>query len=377
MKKPILTVLLIIFLLGLTLAPASAFPGDEADEQCAVLIAQANANGLPQPDCLLDTGLSAMEHRVAETEATIYPLPNVHQVIIDESIVFARKFRRLDVGTNIYDAPNGNVIRTVGDGLTLVSYIGLIEGWVQLRQHEWAPIDNTRTYDVSPFAGVEISAPLERPFAWMLVPAKPSLYPGGPPHEAYAEITRYQLMNIYGVEMVDGWEWYLVGPDQWVQQLRVSKVKPVQRPAEVLPDEKWIAVDLFEQTAMAYVGDQMVFATLISSGLPQWSTEEGLFKIYQRWVYGPMSGAAGWLGDAYYIENVPNIMYFNNDMALHASYWHDKFGYRQSRGCVNLSLMDAYWLYEWSRDDEDAWVYVYSSGEYRDDLPDWAVRPRF
>jgi hypothetical protein len=377
MKKWILTLVLTVFIAGLTLTPAHAFPGDEADEQCANLMAQASANGLPQPDCALETGLSALEHRVAEAEAALYPLPNVRQVPPDESIIHARKFRRLDSGTNIYDAPNGNVIRTVGDGLTLVSYIGLIEGWVQMRQNEWAPIDATRSYDVSTFAGVEISTPLERPFAWMLVPAKPSLYPGGPQHEPYTEIPRYQMMNIYGVEVVDGWEWYLVGPDQWIQQLRVSKVKPVQRPAEVLPTDKWIAVDLYEQTATAYLGDQMVFATLISSGLPQWSTEEGLFRIYQRWVYGPMSGAAGWLGDAYYIENIPNIMYFNNDMALHAAYWHDKFGYRQSRGCVNLSLMDAHWLYEWTRDDEDAWVYVYSSGEYRDDLPDWAVRPRF
>jgi hypothetical protein len=248
---------------------------------------------------------------------------------------------------------------------------------VQLRQNEWVPEDATRTYEVSTFAGVELTAPLERPFAWMLVPVKPSLYPGGPPYEGYAEIARYQLMNIYGVELVDGWEWYMVGPDQWVHQIRVSKVKPVQRPAEILPTEKWIAVDLFEQTAVAYLGDQMVFATLISSGLPQWSTQEGLFKIYQRWVRGPMSGAAGYLGDAYNIENISNIMYFNGDMALHAAYWHDKFGYRQSRGCVNMSLMDAYWIYEWTRDDEDAWVYVYSSGEYREDLPDWAIRPRF
>jgi hypothetical protein len=355
---------------------ASAFPGDEQDEICQSLLQQAAIDGT-SPDCMENTGLSATELRAAEIEANRSPFPNVSQVVVQDEVVHAYRYRKVNAGTTVYDAPNGNPIRQFGEGLHLVTYIGWIEGWVQLRQNEWVPEDATRIYEVSTFAGVEITAPLERPFAWMLVPVKPSLYPGGPPYEGYSEIARYQLMNIYGVELVDGWEWYMVGPDQWVHQIRVSKVKPVQRPAEILPTEKWIAVDLFEQTVVAYVGDRMVFASLISSGLPQWSTQEGLFKIYQRWVRGPMSGAAGYLGDAYYIENIANIMYFNGDMALHAAYWHDKFGYRQSRGCVNLSLMDAYWLYEWTRDDEDAWVYVYSSGEYREDLPDWAIRPRF
>lgn len=368
------TVLLWMAILLLSVPLVGAFPGDEQDEACAALIQQAASLGAVAPDCVSNMGLSAIEERAAYIESVAEPAPDVLQVAAQDEIVNVRKFRRLDVGASIYDAPNGNVIRTVGDGLTLVSYIGVIEGWVQLRQHEWVPIGQTRTYENSPFAGVEISTVLERPFAWILVPAFPSRYPGGPEDMSQTKLERYQKVNIYGIETVDGWEWYNIGKDQWVIQIRLSKAKPVQRPAEVLPTEKWIAVDLFEQTLMAYEGDTMVFATLISSGLPQWGTNEGLFKIYQRWKYGPMSGAAGVLGDAYYIENIANIMYFDNDIALHAAYWHDKFGYRQSRGCINMSLMDAHWVYEWTRDSEDAWVYIYSSGRYRNDLPDWAIR---
>lgn len=379
MKKLIWLILILSVIFPIS--ASYAFPGDETDERCQQLVEQAVATieqggAAEQPDCLLNTGLSALESRIAAAEMQLYPTPNVVQLQPDPAVVNVRKYRRLYPGAVVYDAPNGNPIRTIGEGLTLVSYLGVLDNWVQVKVNEWVPIDNTRTYDVSTFAGVEINAPLARPFAWMLAPVKPSVYPGGPPNEAYVEIPRYQMLNVYGVEIVDGFEWYLVGPNQWVQQIRVAKVKPVERPADVGATEKWLAVDLFEQTAVAYVGDRMVYATLISSGLPQWSTEEGLFRIYQRWVNGPMSGAAGYLGDAYSIENIANIMYFNGDMALHAAYWHDKFGYRQSRGCVNLSLMDAYWIYEWTRDDEDAWIYVYSSDSYRSDLPGWAIRPR-
>ena len=34
--------------------------------------------------------------------------------------------------------------------------------------------------------------------------------------------------------------------------------------------------------------------------------------------------------------------------ALHAAYWHDQFGEPMSGGCVNLSVADARWLFEWT-----------------------------
>jgi len=66
-------------------------------------------------------------------------------------------------------------------------------------------------------------------------------------------------------------------------------------------------------------------------------------------------------------------MYFNRDMALHGAYWHDGFGYRRSHGCVNMTITDAHWLYNWASDEMDftvpndtgAAVYVYSSDIYR------------
>ena len=34
--------------------------------------------------------------------------------------------------------------------------------------------------------------------------------------------------------------------------------------------------------------------------------------------------------------------------ALHAAYWHDRFGEPKSGGCVNLSVRDAKWLFDWT-----------------------------
>ena len=50
------------------------------------------------------------------------------------------------------------------------------------------------------------------------------------------------------------------------------------------------------------------------------------------------------------VPNVPNVMYINGGVALHGTYWHNRFGTgaRLSHGCVNLPLRAAGWLYDWA-----------------------------
>ena len=76
-----------------------------------------------------------------------------------------------------------------------------------------------------------------------------------------------------------------------------------------------------------------------------------------------MSGAEG-LVDYYFIEDNNHIMYFDPDMeiALHGAFWHDRFGYKHSHGCVNMVPTDAEWVYNWSAQAEnDLWVWVHTS----------------
>lgn len=371
----------------LLIAPqtATAFPGDREDEHCEQLVEEAllaldAGQEVAEPDCINALGMTAMQMRAARAQMALYPAPNIRQIPVNEEILYQRRYRRVVGDVEIYDAPNGNVVSTIAQGYNFVTIGAVLDGWVQIGTDQWVRSEVVQDADVSPLSGVEIiGGTLERPFAWIVSTdrPRPSRFPGGPQYEGYERLAHYQIVTIYGTEVVDGYEWYLIGPDQWIQQIRVAKVKPVQRPADVGPDEHWVAIDLFEQTAVAYEGDQMVFATLISSGLPQWSTNQGLFKIYQRWTAARMTGATG-QPDFYFIERVPWVMYFDGDIGLHGTYWHDRFGYRQSHGCVNLSIQDAWWIYRWTEQapNGEAWVYVYSSGEYRSDLPAWARRPR-
>jgi lipoprotein-anchoring transpeptidase ErfK/SrfK len=144
--------------------------------------------------------------------------------------------------------------------------------------------------------------------------------------------------------------WYRIGENQWVDQKKVALVFPTSRPEGVGPTDKWIDIHKFEQTLAAYEGDRLVFATLVSSGLPQWDTDSGLFRMYMKIRQAKMSGREG-KPDYYFLEDVPYAMYFNRDMALHGAYWHDKFGFKHSHGCVNLPPADALWLWNWTTPD--------------------------
>ena len=79
---------------------------------------------------------------------------------------------------------------------------------------------------------------------------------------------------------------------------------------------------------------QLVFATVIATGLEPFWTRPGLFQIYQKKETETMRNNDP--TDYYYLDNVPWTMYFDKARALHGAYWRTRFGYPQSHGCVNL-----------------------------------------
>ncbi len=61
-----------------------------------------------------------------------------------------------------------------------------------------------------------------------------------------------------------------------------------------------------------------------------------------------MSGGVKDTPSFYYLPNVPYVMYFHNDYALHGTYWHANFGQTMSHGCVNLPTPIAEKLFYWT-----------------------------
>jgi len=305
-----------------------------------------------------------------------FPHPEFEAILEDYTTLNTYSFWRVGPNAiNLYDTPNGSVIDQIPPGFNFVNAIDTsVDGWIQRVGGEWINRNDAVYVPASYYTGLLLPEDWQYPVAYILdrTGIYASLRPGESGSSESEYVTkRYDLVNIFDEEWDDeGILWYLIGPNQWIRQEFVAKFDRVDRPVGVKGN--WVAVDLFEQTLIAYEDDIPVFATLISSGLPQWSTNEGIFQIWARLDRDAMSGATG-APDAYALQDVPWTMYFDNDISLHGTYWHDDFGYRRSHGCVNLSISDARWVYEWTlqtEPDEDGnivnYVYVYSSQDYGD-----------
>jgi hypothetical protein len=112
--------------------------------------------------------------------------------------------------------------------------------------------------------------------------------------------------------------------------------------------EKWIHVKLSEQRAVAYEGKLPVRIFTISSGRPRTPTVTGTFRIWIKTPLQDMQGGNRAAGDYYYLKDVPWVQYFYKDYSFHGTYWHNNFGQPMSRGCINMTIEDAKWLFYWT-----------------------------
>lgn len=258
------------------------------------------------------------------------------------------------------DGVAGNVARTLGKGFIFVNLVEAAEeagqSFYKIRAGEYIRASDVEVVNPSNFQGVQFTAPPAYPVGWIVANIRPSRLPGMPTPKEGLRLYRRQLVQIFGTVRVGEWNWYLVGPHQWVEQRSISVLAFNAPPPGVTG--KWIQVDLYEQTLVAYEDTTPIYATLISSGLDKWATRPGLFQVYTRLYATKMSGAYEADGsDYYYLEAVPWTMYFDGARALHGEYWHDRLGFKRSHGCVNLAPLDARWLYEWT--PRGTWVWVY------------------
>lgn len=126
---------------------------------------------------------------------------------------------------------------------------------------------------------------------------------------------------------------------EYVEPTAVAYVPPVSSPGGGV---HWFDVDLSDQRMYAYEGDTLVRTFVVSTGTWQTPTVTGKFKVWIKLKSAPMSGPG------YYLPDVPYIMYFYGDYGIHGTYWHNNFGVPMSHGCVNLSIPDAEWAYNFA-----------------------------
>jgi lipoprotein-anchoring transpeptidase ErfK/SrfK len=217
------------------------------------------------------------------------------------------------------------------------------------------PADKIKAHSGSPFHGYDI-ADLGLPVAFAFA-ERTAVYEqadGG----GFAErgsIERRSIVPLNG--MVREWakeRWVQTRDQKWLKSADLRTIaKPSALPSYAAKSTHWIDVSLLQQTLVLYEGTRPVYATLVSTGRDglgepgkTLSTPQGTFRVYQKHVTTTMDSDVA--DSEFELRDVPWVMYFQSGYAIHGAYWHDDFGRARSHGCVNLSPIDARYVFRWS-----------------------------
>jgi hypothetical protein len=236
-------------------------------------------------------------------------------------------------------------------------YFFTVDKWVNIygrpmyrtTRYWFVPRDGTVSVSQPDFEGVEVDDDTELPFLWVTDPTARLCEAPGEAGDAAgrgcAPVERHTRLPFHE-RREGGGSWYRTRDNKWIVALQVSHVSRVaRRPDGVGPNERWIHVSLRNQFAALYEGDHMRFVTLVSSGDDEHPTPSGTYRVESKFVSATMDDEDNMSGP-YFIQDVPWVIYFQGGYALHAAFWHDRFGLRTSHGCVNLSPRDARRFFE-------------------------------
>jgi len=365
-----------LVILGLAMTYIQAFASDADHETDAAVLCLPGVYLNTHTDCRPD-GPSAYLRARAEQNVT-FPVAPLPATSPDFGLTYANvaygevRSHNAPIFGSIEDAVAGkkkDAIQLIDSSFSYISYTDetVVDGkrLYMVSPGTWMTANDVIRVTAPRFQGLTFTQTPHQAFGWVLsyLSQNSKVETKHTPGYSSTDYTGHYLYNhsmvwVYQATMIDGYEWYLVGPDEWIPQNVIARVIPNTTPPLGVEGGRWIEVNLFEQTIVVYDNYEMVFASLIASGLEPFWTRPGLFQIYEKLETTPMSGSfEADRSDAYYLEDVPWTMYFDERRALHGAYWRSNLGFPQSHGCVNMSIGDAQWIFNWAKLGD--WVYVW------------------
>lgn len=361
---------------------SSTAPVDDEPSQGAVLCLPGVY--LDEPEDCLPAGPSAYLTRMAR-QGIYFPLKALPAAAPDPNLAISpyyyarlKENEQVPIYSTAEEAvAKNNPVQFIEEGgLRYISYVdefyreeGKKPSAFMLRSGGWVSSSSVSSRENATirYQGAEFHSTPGNSFGWVL-PLNPTVETKRTPGYANDDYTghmytEYDLVQVYSTQTVADAEWYLVGPEEWIEGRMIGRVLPNPVPPEGVTNKRWIEINLYEQTVAVYENSRLVYASLIASGAEPFYTRPGLFQIYKKHEATPMSGSfESDRSDYYHLQDVPWTMYYDDARAIHGAYWRTRFGFPQSHGCVNVSPGDAHWLFNWA--EEGDWVYVWDpSGE--------------
>jgi len=155
----------------------------------------------------------------------------------------------------------------------------------------------------------------------------------------------------------DGQIYYRINPNYyggldmlWVPAEAMRPITQVEiAPISPEVEEKRAIINLSRQSIACFEGSSEVFYCRVSTGIETGSTPLGVHRVARKFISLQMSGSgSGGTGAGYDLPGIGwTSIFVTGGVAIHATVWHNEFGFPRSHGCVNCLPEDARWLFRW------------------------------
>jgi lipoprotein-anchoring transpeptidase ErfK/SrfK len=238
--------------------------------------------------------------------------------------------------------------------------------WLLSADHTLVPADRVRPFEPSAFRGTDLGRGVSLPIAWARSRERPlheRTTDGFTPSDEKLAVRSF--VELTGQRVTEGGRVLLEtkrdssrGPLYLDERDATVVEAEAKLPTGVRPGQKWMLIRLTQGTLVAYEDLEPVYATLVSPGaggvprkggdlVKDSTTPTGTYSITFKDRAATMSPEKG-KNRSFWIADVPHTQYFHPPFALHAAYWHERFGDYVSAGCINASPLDAEHLFHWS-----------------------------
>jgi lipoprotein-anchoring transpeptidase ErfK/SrfK len=280
---------------------------------------------------------------------------------------------------------------------TGVAFVGAFDSGPELDHRKFAitvdlrlvPIDKVKPETGSTWHGVELTGVMKLPVSFArpcalrdkrapMMPCRHVFRLDGERMRLGDAVPPRAFLRLTGTrKVVDDVPFWETTAGYWMREKDLAlAVTPHTWPGAAERGEKWIDISLDNQTLVAWDGKKPVFTTLISAGQdgvgdPKTtkSTVRGVFRVKSKHITTTMdsnerssesggkspdrfAGESARADDehdsSFELRDVPYVQYFHDGYAIHAAYWHDRFGLPRSHGCINLSPIDAMRLFRFT-----------------------------
>jgi hypothetical protein len=260
--------------------------------------------------------------------------------------------------------------------------------WLRVDDMTYVRKDRVTPFDRSEFHGVPLGDGVALPIAFfkrgphakLARDASGRLVPTGETWPRLGWVALTGRSEKHGGHLV----WETKEDGVWLDARDAAVVAP-DGAAPAGPHATWIEVAALQGWLVAYEQDTPVYATMISAGKlgaakpdpdhephqPAATTPIGTYRIREKLMTATLQSDLD-DGTEFVHAQVPWSQRFYDKYLLHTAYWHDSWGEGHSGGCVNLSPVDAKWLFGWTEPKLPEGWHAVRAGD-ADDAPSTVV----